>query len=191
MNLLKVITMGAAGLLFSAGASAVLISDVGGYDNLLNSTFQGSAELPNSGEGAEEDWIETFLGIDITYTQLDESVSDGASWEAVTGTGALDGDYAFNFGVDYTPDYFLVKVGSGAGAGADGSHFLFSNNSSFNWAFINLSMLGDGVSLTNIDIISHVGRTGGTVTVPEPGTMALLGLGLVGLGLSRRRKAKA
>ncbi len=188
MNSLKVMAIGAAGLMFSAGVSAVMIGEVGSYDSLLDSITQGDPLLPNSGENNEEAWIESVLGFDITYTQLGAE-SEGSEWQAVTGLGSAAGDYAFDFGASYIPDYFLVKTGGGS-TGTTDTHFLFENNNSDNWAFLNLSVFGEGVSLTNISVISHVGRTGGTVTVPEPGTLALLGLGLAGLGLARRRKEK-
>jgi len=53
-----------------------------------------------------------------------------------------------------------------------------------------LTGTGTVMSPDGIDSISHisffVGK--GEITVPEPGTLALLGLGLIGMGVARRRK---
>ena len=167
---------------FSINVAAISINVVGDYDVLI-----GSTTLSNSSEINEELWIESVLSdiegspVDILYSQND-GISDGSLWQEVTGTDAVAGDYAFDFGASTTVEYFLIKVGGGSGAGADFTHYLFDNiGSAEQWAFLNLSVFGTEVSLTNINIISHTG------TVPEPGMVGLLAIGLLGMIVARRR----
>lgn len=167
----------------SLNANAVLMSEVGSYDVKI-----AEDTLASSGSAIEEAWIEGILGFDIDYTQWSDASSEGdtpGNWESVT--DGAEGDYAFDFGLD-EPIYYLIKTGGGSGAGADETHYLFENSVEMNWAYLNLSDFGSGVSLTNIGIISHVGTSGGTV--PEPSVIALFAIGLVGLGLVRRGKSQ-
>lgn len=170
---------------FSMNASAVLVADAGPvYDQI-----RGAYTLDNSGSLTEELSIEAILGIDIVYNQLDELDSAGSSWEAVT--DGVAGDYALDFSSILTiidPVYFLVKVGGGDGTETDETHYLFENLESLEWGFINLSWFGSEVQLMNIGVISHVGVVDdGSTSVPEPGVVGLLAIGLLGMVATRRK----
>ena len=169
---------------FSVNVSAYALADVGTKDALL-----AADTLKNSGSATEEAWIESVLGFDINYTQMSGGISEGSNWESVIGGSA--GDYAFEFDIGFNPEYYLLKIGGGKGAGADETHYLYDNLESLQYAYVNLSDFGDDVKLENIGIISHIGSTGGGGggggNAPEPSMVGLLAIGLLGMAISRRK----
>jgi PEP-CTERM motif-containing protein len=158
-----------------SSAWAIPIATVGSVDTLL-----GSTKLSNSGETNEANWASTLLGFAVSF---DSKITGSDAWEKVDNMSGL---YAVDFGSD-APSYYLVKTGAGSSTGD--THFLFQNLDSFRYGLVNLADLG--FSSLMVGKISHATLLdGGSTSVPEPSTLALLGAGLVGLGVMRRRAAR-
>ncbi len=111
----------------------------------------------SSGEGTEKAWLEELLGFQVLYLGKDE----------VTPIG------------DYVPKgwtYAVLKFGVGGPPRPDHWAVVDDGNGILN--FNNLGLPTQG--------LSHITWFGSTA-VPEPATMLLLGLGLVGLAGIRRK----
>lgn len=191
---------------FSASASALLLEDVGVEDSLV-----AWDDLSNSGSAAEAEFFSSVLGTTVGSWQLADSGDLGGDttyWSEINdGDGSTDlwGFYLNGL----SPDWFMIKTGKNTGLddSIDGignldvySHFIYENNAELGYAVIDLfdynkpirtgrhrTGRNGTVSIGDIDIFRLSHLTVPHENVPEPGIMGLLGIGLLGMVVARRR----
>jgi hypothetical protein len=149
--------------------------DVGDVD-----IFIAKALLGSSGDSVEINWVNSVLGTSFTIADLVKTNTPEGAWIQ---TNEATDVYAFDL-VSGTPQYFYIKVGVGAND-PEYSHFLFQNIGSLSWAVIDLQ--NTNFEIKNVGKLSHIGELGQN-SVPEPGTLLMLGLGLMGMAWIRRKK---
>jgi PEP-CTERM motif len=158
--------------------------DVGNIDTLVAFVYLG-----NSGEQFVLDWVNEKLG--SSYSTLTRTTNQDPLWSNWQQTVEDNSSWAFKF-LTGNPEYFLIKIGNSNAT--DLNMFLYRNVSALDWGVISLHIQSTStdpnidITLENFGKLSHIDEFGGTA-VPEPTTLLLLGVGLVGLaGVMKFRK---
>ena len=134
----------------------------------------------------------TFLGKEAGYTGFffdagglpTATLNDILYGATSTQTYTLPGNLLFSFG-NSSPNSGIT-VTNGSAANTSPTFVIFNGGTSGYQYILGYDDVGAGPDRDFDDMVIGVNVTS---SVPEPGTLALLGLGLAGLGFVRRRKA--
>ncbi len=139
----------------------------------------GSGQAGNIGQAAHNDpFLNNAAG--AGYTNISLSFNLQFTQSGNTGT--------WSFNSTAWSQYSNLSIGFKFGTGGQPDEWFVFNLqdlvSSGNWAFVNIGRRGGGLS----HLVLYASEP--TNSVPEPGSLALLGLGLAGLAASRRRSRR-
>lgn len=181
----------ATGQLFISAANNAAYLDNSSGNIGADYAFSGHINA-SDGSSVEFDWL--FDAVNTGSGNLAPVVTDAV-------INALVGDtinFAFNATDDGNPNppggltwSFIGFLGGGANAptfNALTQQFTWNSMGSALGSYVAQVQASDG-QLTDIGLLTiNLGNDGGPGQIPEPATLSLLGLGLVGLGFAGRRK---
>jgi len=171
--------------LFLFGGPAQITVDYFGAEAGFSNSFTGFGGDCGFNHGGGT----TFTGIPIDSCVINNVASGLLDFSFISGLpGVANNGTNPDNSLGNTPNFFVSLTSTAGLGGLDNNGDLATPyGGTIAWLFFDDGGAGDDDN--HDDMVVRLTITGGSVGIPEPGTVALLGAALLGLGAARRRRA--